>query len=227
MTKQTKIILALVCIAGVILLWTSGIGSSITLETVTSYRDNLRIFVDTHYVRALVLFILTYIGVTTLSIPIAALLTITSGFLFGTLFGALYTNIGATTGATCLFLASRYLLGTHIQKKYTAQLTQFNQHMKKEGIYYLLTIRMIVVIPFFIVNILAGLTTVPIRTFVWTTSLGIIPTSLVFAFAGQQLATVKSAHDILSGKIILAFVLLGLLALVPVLIKRLRKKDEK
>ena len=121
----------------------------------------------------------------------------------------LYVNIGATCGAVLAFLSARYLLGSRLQESYGAQLAKFNGEMERNGVRYLLTLRLIPVFPFFLVNFLSGLTRVHLSTFTWTTAAGIIPGTVVFAYAGHQLETVHSVGDIFTGKVLSAFLLLG------------------
>jgi uncharacterized membrane protein YdjX (TVP38/TMEM64 family) len=163
-----------------------------------------------------------YIAAVALNVPGAAILTMAGGFLFGTALTVLYANVGATTGAVLAFLLARYLLGEWVQSRYRTQLAGFNSEIERNGSKYLLTLRLIPVFPFFLINFLSGLTTIPLRTFAWTTSLGIIPAAAVFGFAGQQIGTISSAGEILSPKVIIAFTLLALLALIPALISRKR-----
>jgi uncharacterized membrane protein YdjX (TVP38/TMEM64 family) len=111
-----------------------------------------------------------------------------------------------------------------IQERYREQLEKFNSEMERNGPRYLLTLRLLPVFPFFLVNFLSGLTRVSLPTFLWTTSLGIIPGSMVYAFAGQQLETVRSVGDILSLKVLIAFGVLALFTFLPPLVQRLRKK---
>jgi uncharacterized membrane protein YdjX (TVP38/TMEM64 family) len=135
-----------------------------------------------------------------------------------------YVNVGATLGATFAFLFSRYILGRAIQAKYGAQLEKFNRELDENGHLYLLTVRFIPVFPFFLINILSGLTKIPLWTYVWTTSAGILPGSLVYTFAGSQLGTINSIGDLLTGRILVAFLLLAALTLTPLVLKKLRAK---
>ncbi|HET7317732.1 MAG TPA: VTT domain-containing protein, partial [Nitrospirota bacterium] len=130
---------------------------------------------------------------------------------------------GATAGAVCAFLSARYLLGERLQQKYRGQLAKFNGEMERNGVSYLLTLRLIAVFPFFLVNFLAGLTKVTLKTFLWTTAVGIIPGSAVFAYAGRQLGSVNSPADIISKKVIAALAALGFITLAPAVWKRIRK----
>ncbi len=225
MKKHSKKVIALlILIAFIIAIRFGGIGQYLTLETLQKNRDALLALVRQRYFLSVVLYILVYIGVVSLNIPGGAVLTLAGGYLFGTLAAVVFVNIGASAGAVLAFLSSRYLLGLRIQESYAAQLAKFNQEMERNGARYLLTLRLVPVFPFFLVNFLAGLTRVPLATFFWTTSLGIIPATALFAFAGQQIATVRSASDVLSLRILAAFLALALLTLMPVFRGRLRKR---
>jgi uncharacterized membrane protein YdjX (TVP38/TMEM64 family) len=166
------------------------------------------------------LFVLTYVAVTGLSLPGATILTLAGGFLFGALLGTLFVNLGATTGATLAFLVSRYLLRDWVEQKFGKWLGPVQQGFAKNAFGYLMTLRLIPLFPFFVVNLVSGLTRMNVGTYVVATALGIIPGSFVYAYAGRQLGTINSLKDIASPGVIGAFVLLGLLALVPNLYKK-------
>ena len=202
----------------------SGIASFVTVEYLQAQRIYLESFVELHYVGSVISFIGIYIFLVVLGLPLAALLTVTGGFLFGIIPGTLYANIGATIGSIIFFLMVRNSLGFAIQKKYQQQLVWFNAQFKKYGKSYLIAIRFMALIPFFIQNILIGLTKVPLKTFIWTTSVGILPASFVFAYAGRELATISSIKDIFSWHVLLAFMLLALIAIIPIFIQRRKNK---
>ena len=218
-----KILIALCIAAAIVAIRVFGFDQLLSLETFRQYRDQLLEFTAQHYIPTVAVFILVYIIAVALSIPGATILTLTAGFLFG-FFGVIYVNIGASTGAVLAFLAARYLIGDWVQKRYGEKLASFNREIADNGYNYLLTLRFIPLFPFFLINIFAGLTRVPLATFAWTTMVGILPGSFVYIYTGRQLGMIDKPGDILSWQIILAFVLLGLLALSPVLIKKIMKK---
>ncbi len=221
MRKQKKKIILLVSfIAVIVIVQYSPLGRLFTFENLQQHRESLLLSVKDHYWLSVLLYICLYIIVAALSLPGAAVLTLAGGFLFGALTCTLYVNIGATTGAAFAFFAARYLLGNRLQEKYQNQLSKFNAEIERSGTSYLLTLRFIPVFPFFLINFLAGLTAIPLRTFIWTTSVGIIPGTAVYAFAGQQIGSLNSLSEILSKRMISVFVVLALFALVPVLVKR-------
>jgi uncharacterized membrane protein YdjX (TVP38/TMEM64 family) len=219
---KKQVLLLVLFVLVVILARSSPFGSAITFENLKQNREALVSRVGAHYVLSVASFIAVYVLATALSVPGAVILTLAGGFLFGTAASVIYIDIGATAGAACAFLSARYLLGNRLQQKYGGQLAKFNREMDLNGASYLLTLRLIPVFPFFLINFLAGLTKVPLRTFLWTTSLGIIPGTAVFAFAGQQLGSINSPADILSKKVIAAFAALGLFTLAPAVWKRIR-----
>jgi uncharacterized membrane protein YdjX (TVP38/TMEM64 family) len=190
------------------------------LQALQDHRDSLLSFTDTHSAAAAGLFVLTYVAVTGLSLPGAVILTLAGGFLFGAVFGTLFVNLGATTGATLAFLASRYLLRDWVERKFGKWLSPLQKGFEKNAFSYLMTLRLIPLFPFFVVNLVSGLTRMNVGVYVAATALGIIPGSFVYAYAGRQLGTINSLQDIASPGVIGAFVLLGLLALVPTLYKK-------
>lgn len=218
-----KILIALCIVAAIVAIRVFGFDQLLSLETFRQYRDQLLAFTAQHYLPTVTIFILIYVVAVALSIPGATILTLTAGFLFG-FFGVIYVNIGASVGAILAFLAARYLIGDWVQKRYSDKLASFNREIDENGYNYLLTLRFIPLFPFFLVNILAGLTRVPLSTFAWTTIVGILPGSFVYIYTGRQLGIIDKPGDILSWQIILAFVLLGLLVLSPVLIRKIMKK---
>jgi len=134
--------------------------------------------------------------------------------------GTVFVNVGATTGATLAFLAARYLLRDWVEQKFGDRLQPIQEGFAKNAFSYLMTLRLIPLFPFFLVNLVSGLTRVPLGTYIVATALGIIPGSFVYAYAGRQLGTINSLREIASPNVLLAFTLLGLLALVPVVYRR-------
>jgi uncharacterized membrane protein YdjX (TVP38/TMEM64 family) len=196
------------------------LGRFLSLQALKDNRDALLSFTETHAAVAAALFVLAYVAVTGFSLPGAVILTLAGGFLFGFVWGTLFVNVGATTGATLAFLSSRYLLRDWVERKFGKWLGPVQQGFTNNAFSYLLTLRLIPLFPFFVVNLVSGLTRMNVGTYVVATALGIIPGSFVYAYAGRQLGTINSLKDIASPGVIGAFVLLGLLALVPSLYKK-------
>lgn len=223
MNKYTRNILLLILfVAAILAVRHSTLGSMLTFDNLKQHREELLVLVRDHYLLSVVLFVVLYVVVTGLSIPGAVVLTLAGGFLYGTGPATLYVNVGATAGAVLAFLVARYLLGRQLQDKYHLQLDRFNREMESSGSRYLLFLRLIPIFPFFLINFLSGLTRVPLRTFAWTTALGIIPGTIVFAYAGRQIGSIDSPAEILSTNVILAFLLLACFALFPALLSRIK-----
>ncbi|MBS0159762.1 MAG: TVP38/TMEM64 family protein [Nitrospira sp.] len=196
------------------------LGRFLSLSALQDHRDKLLAFADTNYVATVGLFIAAYALITGLSLPGAVILTLAGGFLFGAVLGTLFVNVGATTGATLAFLAARYVLQDTVEQKFGKSLKPLQEGFTKNAFSYLLTLRLIPLFPFFVVNLVSGLTRVSAGTYIGATALGIVPGSFVYAYAGRQLGTMHSLKDIASPNVIGAFVFLGLLALVPVAYKK-------
>ena len=220
--KRTGI--AVLLVAGILAIRFTGIDQYMSLGTIKEHTAWLQTMVQQQYWTVVFSFIAFYLISVAIGVPVAAVLTIVSGFLFGTFWGAVYSNVGATIGAIISFLMVRYIIGNVIQQRYEQSLAWFNREMKLYGTSYLLVVHFIAVVPFVVINFLAGLTNVTIWTFIWTTSIGIFPGALVYAFAGQQLHNIHSPGDIFSLPVICAFALLALLAIAPVIIKRVRTR---
>jgi uncharacterized membrane protein YdjX (TVP38/TMEM64 family) len=197
-----------------------GVSDFLTIIWFNEHKEQLLAWIDAHYMKAVLAYCSLYTMVTLTCLPIVGILTVVGGFLFGAIPAALYVNVGATAGATILFLLVRYLIGEWIQEKYATTLVPINQAIRKRGTIYLITVHFIVVIPFALITILLGLTRITLLKFIWTTSVGIFPGSLVYAFAGQQLSSITQLSDIFSSRIIFACLLLTFLACLPALYER-------
>ena len=196
----------------------------LSLQALKANRDSLLAYTETHYTTSVVIFILLYCLQTAFSLPGAAIFTLASGFLFGSFLGTLYTNIAATSGATLAFLAARYLLRDWVEQKFGDRLGPIQEGFAKNAFSYLITLRLVPLFPFFLVNLVSGLTRVRLGTYVAATSIGIIPGSFVYANAGRQLGTINSLSEIASPRVLGAFALLGLLALVPIVYRKFASK---
>jgi uncharacterized membrane protein YdjX (TVP38/TMEM64 family) len=217
-----KMLFFVIFIAVIIIIQFSPLRELVTIQNLKNFRMRLETAVRDNYFPSVLFFVVAYIVVTALSIPGATILTLAAGFLYGPLLATVYVNIGATAGAVIAFLAVRHLFGNWMQHGYQRQLERFNEEMKKNGTSYLLTLRFIPAFPFFLINILSGLTRVSARTFAWTTSVGIIPGTAAYAYAGRQIVSLNSLADILSARLIAAFAVLAVLAIFPALRNRFR-----
>ncbi|MBI2301256.1 MAG: TVP38/TMEM64 family protein [Armatimonadetes bacterium] len=220
-----RIGLVLLVIAALVAAKMMGLGHVLSFEGVKQGREQLWAYASQHYLGATLLFIALYAVLTTFSLPGAVALSVASGLVFGVVLGSLYTNVGATLGATGAFLLSRYVIGEWVQKRFGAgTLGKINHEIELNGASYLLVMRLVALFPFYFVNVAAGLTRVRLRTFIWTTSLGTLPGTAVFAYGGSRLQTINSIGDIFTPQVFLAFLLLGLLGAVPVAVQKVRRR---
>jgi uncharacterized membrane protein YdjX (TVP38/TMEM64 family) len=196
----------------------------LTLEALKANRQDLVDFYGGHRLAMVAGFMAVYIIQTAVSLPGAAILSLAAGAIFGTAYGTLYAVIAATIGATLAFLATRYLLRDAVLKRFGGRLEGMNRELEARGLNYLLFLRLVPVFPFFLINLAAGLTRLPLRTFFFGTMLGIIPGGFVYVNAGASLATIDSLAGIISPRVLGSFALLGLVALLPALYGKFKVK---
>ena len=159
-------------------------------------------------------FLLLYVIVTALSLPGAVIMTLAAGALFGLFWGTLIVSFASSIGATLAFLVSRYLLQDTVQSRFGDRLKAFNEGVARDGAFYLFTVRLVPIFPFFLINLLMGLTTIRAFTFYWVSQVGMFVGTLVYVNAGTQLGQLESLSGILSPSLLLSFVLLGVFPLM-------------
>ncbi len=206
-------LLAFLIVAG-LLLWRSGLLAELTLQGLKARQHALGAWVAGNHLLALFGFFLVYVAVAALSLPGAAILTLAAGALFGVFEGTLLTSFASSIGATLAFLVSRFLLRDSLRAKYGQRLRAFDEGIQRDGALYLFSLRLVPAFPFFLVNLLAGLTTLKTGVFYLVSQVGMLPGTIVYVYAGTQLARIDSLAGILSPGLIAAFVLLGILPLL-------------
>lgn len=212
-----KLFLLLLGAAAVGLFFYLDLGSFLTLESLKANRQLLQQYHVEHGLLLVAAFMAIYIIQTGLALPGATILSLSAGALFGPWLGTLYAVTAASIGATIAFLMTRYLLRDVVLSKFGNKLDGINKELEERGINYLLFLRLVPLFPFFMINLAAGLTRLPLRTFVLGTFFGIIPGGFVYVNAGASLAQISSLSDIASPRVLGSFALLGLFALVPAL----------
>jgi uncharacterized membrane protein YdjX (TVP38/TMEM64 family) len=193
----------------------------LTLAALKSNRQNLEDYYAAHKLTILVSFMVVYIFQTALFLPGAAILSMAAGAIFGTAIGVICVIIAATLGAVLAFLATRYMFRDAVMKRFGSRLEGINKELEDRGFNYLLFLRLVPLFPFFMINLAAGLTRLPLRTFIIGTMLGIIPGGFVYVNAGANLASVDSLSGIASPKVMISLSLLGLFVLLPVLYNKI------
>jgi uncharacterized membrane protein YdjX (TVP38/TMEM64 family) len=205
----------------------------VSFETLRSHREQLLAFVHQHPIMAPLLFIALYAAVVALSIPGGAVMTIAGGFLFGTLVGTALVLVGATIGATVVFLIARSALGDVLRARAGPRIRRMEEGFRRDAFSYLLVLRLIPIFPFWLVNIVPAVLGVSLGVYVLGTFIGIIPGSLVYASVGNGLGAVFEAGGtpdlgiIFSHEILLPIVGLAVLALLPVAYRHLRSRQSK
>jgi uncharacterized membrane protein YdjX (TVP38/TMEM64 family) len=192
----------------------------LTAEGLQANRDLLVAWVEQRPLGSRLAAVLVYAGVVALSIPVAALLSMTAGLLFGRLEGMTVVLLGATLGAVLVFLAARYLFHDTVQRRMGARLARLAARFEAEGFTYLLFLRLMPILPFWLVNLAPALTRLPVRTFAAATLIGIIPASFVYVNLGHTLGRVESPSGLVGSDMLVALSLIGVMALVPLLWRR-------
>jgi uncharacterized membrane protein YdjX (TVP38/TMEM64 family) len=222
-------------------------GGGVSLESLVRHRAAIDDFVASHRMLAIFVYVGIYITVVAVSLPGAALLTLTGGFLFGIAVGASAAVISATVGATLIFLVARTALGEPLLRRAGPRATQLARGFREDAFSYLLFLRLVPAFPFFLVNLVPAFAGVRLGLFVVATAIGIIPGAIVFALAGAGLDSMIAAQknsydqciaatgadcrlvfepaDVLTPQLIAALVALGLLALMPVAVKFWRTRS--
>lgn len=208
--RPVILILAAAAIAAA--LWWYDLAHFLSLEYLQSQLHQLVTFRDRQPVVASILFVIGYVVAAALSIPGAAVLTVAGGAVFGLLWGTLLVSVASTIGATAALLVARYALRNVVRRRFGGRLAAVDAGIAKDGAFYLFGLRLVPVVPFFLVNLLTGLTAMPVRTFFWVSQLGMLPATIVYVNAGSEAAHLASLHGLMSLRLLGAF---GLLALLP------------
>jgi uncharacterized membrane protein YdjX (TVP38/TMEM64 family) len=173
----------------------------------------IQTWINEHPLLASLTYFLIYVLFTSLSLPGAVVLTLVGGAVFGLWWAVLLVSFASTAGATGAFLASRYLLRERVQQKYGERLAAINRELDREGSVYLLVLRLNPVVPYFLINLLFGLTRLPVLRFWVVSQLGMLPATIIYANAGARLGEIESPGDVLGGPVLLSLVLLSLFPL--------------
>ena len=189
----------------------------LTLDYIKESQARFQNLYQAHRFMVVSVYMVIYILVTALSLPGAAVMTLAGGGFFGLVTGTIVVSVASTIGATCACLASRFILRDWVQSKFGGKLSAINEGIDKEGSFYLFSLRLIPIFPFFVINLLMGLTKMPIRTYFWVSQIGMLPATIVFVNAGKEIAKIDSVAGIASPTLLISFALLGLF---PVTVKK-------
>ena len=212
--NRNKLLLLIVIVLAVIAFFFFDLHQYFTLEAVKAQRQGLVDQFQANPFKIAFAFFLVYVAVAGLSLPGALLLTLLGGAIFGLFWGTIIVSFASSVGATLAFLASRFILRDSIKAKFGDKLAAIDEGVSKEGAFYLFSLRLIPAFPFFIVNLIMGLTSMKTTTFYWVSQVGMLLGTIIYVNVGTQLAGLSSLKGILNPGLLISFVLLGLAPLI-------------
>ncbi len=213
-----KIVIACVVVLGIVAFRYFELGQYLSLEYIKASQEKFQALYLENRILVITSYMGIYIAVTALSLPGAAVLTLAGGGLFGLVVGTVTVSFASTIGATLACLVSRFLLREWVQSKFGDKLATINKGVEKEGAFYLFSLRLVPIFPFFVINLLMGLTKMRLFTFFWVSQIGMFAGTIVFVNAGKELAKIDSLSGIMSPGVLISFVVLGLF---PITVKKL------
>jgi uncharacterized membrane protein YdjX (TVP38/TMEM64 family) len=194
-----------------------------SLEMLQQHKNDIALFYNNNPVTFSLGFIFIYIISTALALPIATLLSLTAGFVFGSIIGTFYVVLSATIGSTIIFLLTKMAVGEFLKKKASTLYNKIKVPFTENPVSYLLFMRLVPLFPFTLVNIVPALFNIKLTTYIWVTFIGIIPGSFIYVNVGTSLAEISTLSDIFSTQLIIAFTLLGCFSLVPIIIRKYKR----
>ncbi len=203
------------------------IGQYLTLESLKENRGWLLSFYQKNEMGTIFGFLIIYIITMALAIPAAPIMTLGAGLVFGPWLGTFLVNMGDTLGAILGFIAARFFIRNWLENKFQSSIAAFNKKIEKDAGKYILFVRMVPIMPFFMVNILSGLTQISLRTFALATLLGSLPITFIFVGAGNRLATINSMEEIATPESMGILLALGLAIIAPGLYNNWKQKKSK
>jgi uncharacterized membrane protein YdjX (TVP38/TMEM64 family) len=209
--QKIALVLALFALIGAFFLF--DLGQYFSLDYIKNSQQRFQALYTEKTVAVIAVYMGVYILVTSLSLPGAAIMTLAGGALFGLVVGTVVVSFASTIGATLACFVSRFVLQDWVQRRFGQRLDTINQGIEREGAFYLFTLRLVPLFPFWMINMVMGLTRMKLRTFFWVSQVGMLPGTLVYVNAGQELGRIDSLGGILSPGLILSFVLLGVFPL--------------
>ncbi len=226
--NKKKIALVALFITAVTLFFVLDLGQYLNLAYIKSQQQVINDYYDLNPVKTGLIFFISYILITGVSLPGAGIMTLAGGAIFGVVWGTILVSFGSVFGATMAFLIARYLFHDYIQHKFSHRLKRINKGIREEGDLYLFTIRFVPIFPFFIVNTLMALTPIKTLNFAVVSQIGMLVPTIIFVNAGTQLARIESPGDVLSLELLLSFALLGIFPIIAkkTLIHIRKKKHE-
>lgn len=216
MKKKITIVLIIICLIAVFRIF--NIGEYVSLDFIRETQYEFDILYSEHPFTVIAVYMAAYIIVTALSLPGSTVMSLAAGAHFGLLTGIVVVSFASTTGATLACSISRFILRDWVQRKFGDRVHKINEGIAKDGAFYLFTLRLNPIFPFWFVNIVTGLTKMPLRTYYWVSQIGMLPVSIVIINVGRELRKIESLSGIFSPGLILSFAILGMF---PITAKKL------
>jgi len=219
-----KILIGVVLLSAVVAFKVFDLGQYLTLAYIKASQEKFALLYAEHQLMVVLGYGVIYILATSLSLPGAAVLTLAGGALLGLWTGVITVSFASSIGATLACIVSRFILRDWVQANFGDRLKPVNDGIEKEGAFYLFTLRLIPIFPFWLINLLLGLTKMPLRRFYWVSQVGMLPATIVYVNAGKELAKIESLSGILSPGLIISFAALGIFPLAAKKILSLYRK---
>ena len=216
--RKKKIVILVIVISLIVAFKVFNLGQYLTLSYLKESLDKFNDLYEKHQALVIAGYFIIYVLTTSLSLPGASPLGIVGGALFGFWVATLVVSFASTIGATLACFVSRFLLRDWVQSKFSDKIAKVNEGIEKEGAFYLFTLRLIPIFPFWMINLVMGLTKMPLSRFYWVSQIGMLPGTMVYVNAGKELAKIESIKGIFSPRLIISFALLGIF---PIAVKKL------
>jgi len=222
--KLSRLFLLLIIAMLVAIFFIFDLQQNLTLDALKVKQATIENYRNNNYGLSVLIYGLIYIAVTGLSLPGATVLTLAGGAVFGLLWGTVIVSFASTIGATLAFLAARFLFRDAVKSRFGYRIQEIDEGINRDGAFYLLTLRLIPLFPFFMINLALGLTALKTRTYFWVSQFGMLAGTIVYVNAGTQLAKIESLSGIMSPTLLGSFVLLGLFPLLAkIIVKNLQQ----
>ncbi len=212
--SKFRVLLGLVVVLIVLGVYWFDLYQYLTLEFYREQHEALNNLVNDNLVLSVGVFFAVYVSATAISLPVAGVMVLVAGALFGVVLGSIVISVSSTVGATLAFLLSRVLFQDFVDRHFPKATEAINAGIVRDGPYYLFSIRLVPLFPYFVINLAMGLTHIRVWTFAWVTQLGLLPITVILANAGEQVALIKSPGDIMSPTLVGSLTLVGLFPLI-------------
>lgn len=224
--NRKKLTVLLTIILCFIILRYYKVGDSFTVTSIIENKNELIAFAKNHYLASILIYIASYVLLVGAGLPISAVLCIVAGLIFGLFEGVILAVSSATLGSIISFIGSRYIFSDYIRKNYKYKIDIFETRVSKNRTKYIIWLRLLPGMPFFLVNILAGITSIDLFAFVWSTALGILPSTIVFILTGNALRNISDLSEFKSAQLIIPIVIIVLITLTTIVTRALYMKKK-